>query len=320
MSESGWNTIDSDAGVFSELVEKIQIQDVEINELYSIDSDSLRQLDPVHGVIFLFKYGKIDRQYAQDGNKPLDGVYDQDYQEKSIFFANQTIQNACATQAVLNVLLNKSDEVVLGDELSNFKSFVTGFDSEMIGEAMSNSDLIRSVHNSFSAPSSFADDDKPKPPQDYDDKNDGLFHFIGYLLKDNHIYELDGLKSYPIKHVECNSQEEFYEKLPGVIHNRISKYGDELRFSLLAITNNKLEQAKKENDYDAINTQMMKRETWKNENELRRHDYMGLIVALLKNISKDLDDEEWKKLLDSARSKGQLSLLQQFAKAQGLNL
>ena len=73
------------------------MKDVEINELYSIDSDSLSQLDPVYGVVFLFKYGKIDREYASNGNRPLDGDYDVDYENKGIFFANQTIQNACAT-------------------------------------------------------------------------------------------------------------------------------------------------------------------------------------------------------------------------------
>lgn len=288
------------------------MKDVEINELYSIDSDSLSQLDPVYGVVFLFKYGKIDREYASNGNRPLDGDYDVDYENKGIFFANQTIQNACATQAVLNILLNKDDVVQLGDELSNFKSFVTGFDSEIIGETISNSEVIRKVHNSFSSPS-LMDEDKPEPPPDYDGRDDGLFHFIGYIRSGGYIYELDGLKSYPIRHVECSSQQEFYEKLPEVVFKRISLYGDELRFSLLAVTNNKLEQATRDNDSEAIHSQLMKRETWTNENELRRHDYMGFLVALLTNISKEKNDEEWKKLLEKAKTKSSKRLAQRIA-------
>ena len=105
MSDSGWNTIDSDAGVFTELVEKLGIQDVQFDDLYSIDSDSLNSMSPLYGVVFLFKYGNVDRSYAKDGNKPLDGEYDTEYQSKGIFFANQIIQNACATQAVLNMSL-----------------------------------------------------------------------------------------------------------------------------------------------------------------------------------------------------------------------
>ncbi|EGW31067.1 uncharacterized protein SPAPADRAFT_142267 [Spathaspora passalidarum NRRL Y-27907] len=314
MSEGGWNTIDSDAGVFTELVEKLGVQDVEFNDLYVIDTDSLATLQPVHGVIFLFKYGKLYRQYASDGNKPLDGTYDNDYLEHDIFFAQQTINNACATQAALNVLFNV-DGIDLGEELSNFRSFVTGFDSFMIGETISNSDLIRSVHNSFSTPSMFVDEDKPQPPSDYE--SDSLFHFVGYVYKSGRIYELDGLKSYPIIHEECSSQQEFIEKLPGVIQRRIAKHGEnELRFSLLAVTNNKLEQARTIGDESEVHHQLHKREVWSHENELRKHDYTGLIVELLKNISKNKTDEEWEELLKKGRKHTQQLIQQRIAKSQ----
>ncbi|KAI5969020.1 hypothetical protein CANMA_001947 [Candida margitis] len=303
MSDSGWNTIDSDAGVFTELVEKLGVANVELNDLYSIDSDSLRVLQPIYGVIFLFKYGKKDREHAKS-NKPITGEYDADYQDHGLFFANQMIQNACATQAVLNVLFNV-DDANLGEELNNFKSFVTGFDSEMIGETLSNSELIRCIHNSFSTPSLIAQEDKP-PSQDYDDKDDGLFHFVGYVMKNGQIYELDGLKQFPIKHGECHSQDEFIDKLPGIIHNRINAYdASELRFSLLAITNNKLEQARTTGDEVEVAKQLDKRELWQQENELRKHDYTGLIVQLLKNLSKENSDQEWEAWLQKGRNKTQ---------------
>lgn len=289
--------------MFTELVEKLGVANVEINDLYSIDSETLRALQPIYGVIFLFKYGRKDREHASL-NKPITGEYDADYQDQGLFFANQVIQNACATQAVLNVLFNVED-VDLGEELNNFKLFVTGFDSEMIGETLSNSELVRSIHNSFLTPSLIAQEDKP-PPQDYDDKDDGLFHFVGYVMKNGQIYELDGLKQYPIKHGECNSQGEFIDKLPGILQDRINAYdASELRFSLLAITNNKLEQAQATGDEVEIANQLNKRELWQRENELRKHDYTGLIVQLLKNISKEKPDQEWEALLQKGRNKTQ---------------
>ena len=97
------------------------------------------------------------------------------------FFANQTIQDACATQAVLNVLFNL-DDVKLGDELNNFRSFVTGFDSMMIGETISNSDLIRSVHNSFLTPHPFVDEDK-QPQVIMMIKMMGCFILLGMFSK-----------------------------------------------------------------------------------------------------------------------------------------
>lgn len=286
--------------MFSELVEKLGVQNVQVDELYAIDSASLQVLAPVHAVIFLFKYSKLDREYASR-NVPISGEYDENYQEKGIFFANQTIQNACATQAVLNSLLNKTDEIEIGEELGNIRLFIAGFDPEMCGETLSNSEVIRAVHNSFSAPK-FIDSDIT-PPQDDDDKNDGLFHFITYLNINNTIYELDGLKKFPIRHAKLDSAEEFYDKLPHVLQERVSKYSGEIRFSLLAITNNKLEHSRQIGDETSEQQELMKRQTWKEENELRRHDFPKLTVALLKNISKGMTDQEWEELVDIAKRK-----------------
>lgn len=292
-------------------MEKLGVQDVQFDELYSIDSDSLRELAPVYAVIFLFKYGKLDREYAQK-NEPIDGTYDPEYLEKGIFFANQTIQNACATQAVLNSLLNKSDSVEIGDELGNIKLFITGFDPELCGETLSNSEVIRTIHNSFSAPRFIDSSELPQP--EVDDKDNGLFHFITYLNINNAIYELDGLKKYPIKHESLGSSDEFYDKLPSVLQRRIAKYSGEIRFSLLAITNNKLNQYQNLGDDQGLQQELVKRETWKKENSLRRHDFPRLTIELLKNISDGMNDEEWEKLVLLAKQKTMARYQQQLGK------
>ena len=63
----------------------------------------------------------------------------------------QVISNACATQAILSVLLNaEQKEMSLGSTLGDFKEFVSAFDAPMKGLALSNSEEIRTVHNSFS--------------------------------------------------------------------------------------------------------------------------------------------------------------------------
>lgn len=80
----------------------------------------------MYGVIFLFKYPLGEKRTQE----PKDGAFDYNATE-SIFFANQTIQNACGTQALLSVLLNQDVEVDIGAQLRDFKDFTGAFPSDV---------------------------------------------------------------------------------------------------------------------------------------------------------------------------------------------
>ena len=168
MSDAGnWCLIESDPGVFTELVQKFGVTGVQVEELWSLDKESFVDLKPVYGLVFLFKW-------SQDSD-PAGSVV-QDSRLDSIFFAKQVINNACATQAIMSVLMNIEDSAVnLGDTLKEFKEFCGALDPETKGLALSNSDQIRSVHNSFARQTLFEFDSKKA------EKDDDVFHFVSYV-------------------------------------------------------------------------------------------------------------------------------------------
>ncbi|KAI8325707.1 ubiquitin carboxyl-terminal hydrolase isozyme L5 [Martensiomyces pterosporus] len=224
-SENGnWCLIESDPGVFTELIHNMGVSDIQVEELYSLDAESLHTMAPVYGLIFLFKWQPGS---SKAGSQPTTAAGSDD---AGVYFAQQIIQNACATQAILSILLNRSDEIELGDTLANFRSFSVDLPPDMRGLALTNCDQIRNVHNSFVRPDSFLTDTEKQRPADDDDD---LFHFISYVPVNGRLYELDGLKRGPIDHGETD---DWLQSASEVIQKRMSEYSQsEIRFNLMAV-------------------------------------------------------------------------------------
>lgn len=128
------------------------MENVQFEELLSLEASELSALNAL-GVIFLFKY-PTDQSRASSDSGPQDGSFDFEAMERGmtgaedggVWFANQTIQNACGTQALLSVVMNKagsphemasrdagtlSDKVMLGKELTEFRDFTMGFPADV---------------------------------------------------------------------------------------------------------------------------------------------------------------------------------------------
>ena len=225
-----WCTVESDPGVFTELIRNLGVEGVQVEELYDLDLDHLLSLQPVYGLIFLFKWEKDDDVTEADGRQLLTD----EAQHRSIFFARQIVQNACATQAIVSVLLNRP-EVRLGEGLASFKDFALELPAEMRGEALGNSDFIRKAHNAFARPEPFVFEEK----KDEGGEGEDAFHFIGYVPVQGELLELDGLKPAPITLGKVEGGSEGVEWLSQAklsIERRVQKYAEkEIRFNLLAL-------------------------------------------------------------------------------------
>ena len=133
----------------------------------------------------------------------------------------------------MSVLMNITDNnITLGSTLTDFKEFCGALDSETKGLALSNSDQIRSVHNSFARQQLFEIDSKKA------DKDDDVFHFVSYVPINGRIYELDGLKAGPVDHGPAG--DDWTDAVRPVIEARMMKYQQgEIHFNLMAVIQDK---------------------------------------------------------------------------------
>lgn len=269
-----------DQGVFTYLLENLGVKNVQFEELLTLEPESLAALHPVYGVIFLFKYPTDTPYTATD--KPLDGAFDHDAAER-LFFAAQTIQNACGTQALLSVLLNKTadGEIDVGDGLRDFREFTMVLPPEFRGEALSNSELIRDVHNSFARSSPFVDETARTGNEETED----AFHFVAYTRVGATLYELDGLQPAPISHGACATPADFNTKVMEVLQRRVARYDlAEIRFNLMAMVGDLRVRAREIGDAEALARENRKRRDWQFENALRRHNFVGFSGAVLSAV------------------------------------
>lgn len=297
MSSSGaadeWCLIESDPGVFTELIKGFGASGIQVEEIYSLTPECFENLKPVHGLIFLFKWVPDDFS---------DGKLLQDYKLlNELFFAKQVIQNACATQALVNILMNcQHADLQLGQTLTEFKEFTKAFDATMKGLSLSNSELIRKVHNSFSRQTLFEFDASFKKKEKED-----VFHFIGYIPFGGRLIELDGLKEGPFDLGEIPDGEDWISIARPHIEKRMQKYSDgEIHFNLMAIISDRkmlyekqiadLEKQSSdtaksqiENLKYLIKQEDEKIEHYKTENIRRKHNYLPLIIEILKQLGND---------------------------------
>ncbi|XP_035238905.1 ubiquitin carboxyl-terminal hydrolase BAP1 isoform X1 [Anguilla anguilla] len=230
----GWLELESDPGLFTLLVEDFGVKGVQVEEIYDLQS---KCQSPVYGFIFLFKWIEERRSRRKVSTLVDETSVIDDEIVNDMFFAHQLIPNSCATHALLSVLLNCSG-VELGATLSRIKEFTKGFSPESKGYAIGNAPELAKAHNSHARPE----------PRHLPEKQNGIsavrtmeaFHFVSYVPVKDRLFELDGLKAYPIDHGPWGEEEEWTDKARRVIMERIGlatagePYHD-IRFNLMAV-------------------------------------------------------------------------------------
>ncbi|PKK53757.1 hypothetical protein CI102_1778 [Trichoderma harzianum] len=241
----GWVELESEPAFFNTILQDLGVKDVKVQELFSIDQSWLDTLlKPIYGLIFLFQYtSDADESEGED-------------ETGSLWFANQTTNNACATFALLNIVMN-APNIELGDKLREFKEETKDLNTVLRGHAVSNNKFMRSIHNSFTRRMDHLNADlclehavshakckkaktKPKAAKKTSKKTrveeSYGFHFIAYVPVDGYVWELDGLRSKPHRIGPIESHESWTNIARPQIEGRILQYEEsQIAFNLLAL-------------------------------------------------------------------------------------
>ncbi|XP_026286523.1 ubiquitin carboxyl-terminal hydrolase calypso [Frankliniella occidentalis] len=229
----GWLELESDPGLFTLLLEDFGVKGVQVEEIYDLQK-SLE--GPVYGFIFLFRWIEERRSRRKIIDQSETFVKDDDV-VNSIFFAQQMVPNSCATHALISVLLN-CPNIHLGGTLTRLKQHTLGMCPENKGWAIGNTPELASAHNSHAMPQAKRRRDKSIGVPTGRSTGDA-FHFVSYVPINGKLFELDGLKPFPMDHGPWSDSEDWTEKFRKVITDRLGmstgeQYHD-IRFNLMAV-------------------------------------------------------------------------------------
>ncbi|KAK1457155.1 ubiquitin carboxyl-terminal hydrolase, family 1 [Colletotrichum cuscutae] len=241
----GWCEVESEPAFFNAMLREMGVKDVKVQEVFTVDEDYVATLpQPVYGLIFLYQY--FSENYEDDA------VVD----SRDVWFANQTTDNACATVAMTNIIMN-SPEVDLGKDLQAFKDSTKTLSTPLRGHALSSNPFIRSVHNSFTRRMDHLNADfvleieaseskkktkrrgpakKTKKSKKQKIDEESGFHFIAYVPANGSVWELDGLKTRPVCIGPLEEGVHWAELVQPEIQARMLQFEDTaLTFNLLAL-------------------------------------------------------------------------------------
>lgn len=230
----GWFELESDPGLFTLLLEDFGVKGVQVEEIYDLH----KPLEgPIYGFIFLFRW--IEERRARRKIVETSDIFVKDEDTvNSIFFAHQVVPNSCATHALLSVLLNCSPqpELHLGETLNRLKMHTKGMAPDNKGLAIGNTPELACAHNSHAMPQAKRRLDKSNVVSTGRFTGEA-FHFVSFVPINGRLYELDGLKPFPMDHGEWGDNEDWTDKFRCIMAERlgITTGEQDIRFNLMSV-------------------------------------------------------------------------------------
>lgn len=302
--EVPWPPVDGDPWLYTTMMQEMGAAGVQVEELYTLDMPEFEAVAPIFGLIFLYKWRPDE---LRDGLPLPDPAPINPYPEQlhSIFFANQVINAAAVTQALVTILMNvQVAEVTLGPKLTEFKSYCTHLDPGLSGLAIHNAAFIRDSHLKVSRPppSPAADGLGPPPPRPGEVDED-VYHFITWIpVRPPGTAWLGPAAARLRAYVEVYAVAEVRHSVLGVVAHRVAALLADLEALRGRVeAEGTPREGDEEREADILHRLAVEDDRatgWAAESARRRHDYMPFLVETLKLLA---SKGELTALIDAAR-------------------
>ncbi|XP_065828922.1 ubiquitin carboxyl-terminal hydrolase isozyme L3-like isoform X2 [Oscarella lobularis] len=226
MSRPHWIPLESNPEVVNKFVFGMGMKPSwQFHDVFGLDPDLLAMIpQPACALMLLFPVNEKHRQHKSDEDERL--KKEEQHVSKNVYFMKQNIGNACGTIGVLHAIANNQDVLDFDDGyLKTFLAKTKDMSAEKRAEYLETDESISDAHEAS------AQEGQTAAPQ-RDESVD--LHFIAFVHKDGHIYELDGTKSFPINHGKSSS-ETFLKDAAKVCQSFMERDPGEMRFTIMAL-------------------------------------------------------------------------------------
>lgn len=220
---NAWIPLQSNPEILNKYLRKLGVSsDWSMVDVLGFDDELLDLVPkPVKALILLFPCSdKYEQHRLAEDEKLKKNVPEY---PKDLFYMKQTIHNACGTCALIHAISNNPDITLKDGILKKYLDAARDLTVEERGRLLEGNTDFTDTHKTLAS-------EEPSE-NDSDGENN---HFIALIEKDGGLYELDGRKSFPIRHGDTTPKS-FLKDAANVCKEFMARDPNELRFTVGAI-------------------------------------------------------------------------------------
>ncbi|XP_013103018.1 ubiquitin carboxyl-terminal hydrolase [Stomoxys calcitrans] len=220
-----WTPLESNPDVLTKYIHTLGVaKEWTLTDVCGLEPEMLEWIPkPVKSIILLFPCSEKYEKHRAEENERL-AAEAQDH-PKSLFYMRQFTSNACGTVALIHSVANNADIKMEDGALKKFLEKAKDLTPEERGKALENDEGVTESHQTLAQEGQTAADSEEKV----------YHHFIALVNVGGTLYELDGRKSFPVKH-GSTTDESFVQDAARVCKEFMARDPEELRFTVMALT------------------------------------------------------------------------------------